>query len=154
MIARMRRLIHSIAAKLAWLPPLLARVTLFAIFFPSGKGKLSDLSGPTQYFTDLGIPFPHFNAILAACVEVGGGALLLVGLLTRVVSLPLIITMIVAIITAKWPKLESGWDFFGWDEWAYIVVLLYLFVYGPGALSLDHLLGRKIARDDASAAPR
>src|SRR3954468_22332370 len=68
-------------------------------FFQTGKGKLGDLSGPTQFFTDLGIPFPSFNAVLVGCTETVCGLLLLVGLASRLAAFPLIVTLIVAYLT-------------------------------------------------------
>src|ERR1043165_3084491 len=68
-------------------------------FFLSGKGKLADLSGPTQFFTELGIPFPAFNAALAGTTECVGGLFLLLGFASRLTTIPLIITMLVAYVT-------------------------------------------------------
>jgi putative oxidoreductase len=76
-------------------------------FFLTGKGKLMDLSKPTQYFDSLGIPFPHAQAILVACTECFGGLLLLVGLASRLVSVPLMILLTVAYITTESEAVRS-----------------------------------------------
>src|SRR5450432_3751936 len=83
--------------------PLLLALRLFFgwQFFLTGRGKLGDLEKPTAFFTDLGIPLPHFNAILAGTTECFGGLLLLVGLASRIVSVPLAFTMFVAYATAE-----------------------------------------------------
>src|SRR5258707_5761716 len=82
--------------------PLLLVIRLFWgwQFFLTGKGKLMNLSRTSQYFESLGIPFPHGQALLAACTECFGGLLLLVGLASRLISLPLLILLTVAYCTA------------------------------------------------------
>ena len=74
--------------KSEWLPLLLVRASLAAVFIPSGWGKLHDLGKVTGFFTELGIPAPHFNAVLVALLELGCGALLLVGLASRLAAVP------------------------------------------------------------------
>ncbi|MDQ3198093.1 MAG: DoxX family protein [Verrucomicrobiota bacterium] len=69
-------------------------------FFIAGKGKLADLDKPTQYFASLGIPLPHAQAILVGCVECFGGLLLIIGLASRLISVPLMILLSVAYVTA------------------------------------------------------
>src|SRR5271167_4064532 len=93
-----------------WLAPertLLQSLVLIAIrlywgwqFFQTGKGKLMDLDKPTQFFQSLGIPFPHAQAILCGTTECIGGLLLLVGLVSRLISIPLTILLTVAYLTA------------------------------------------------------
>ena len=99
--SRLRRLIHTVSRKLRWLPPSVARLTVGWIFLQSGWGKLQNLPKVVAFFTELGIPAPQFQAPLAATAEFVCGALLLAGLFTRVATLPLIVTMVVALLTAK-----------------------------------------------------
>jgi putative oxidoreductase len=142
LIVRIRRLILMVASKMSWLAPTLTRIVLGLIFVGTGWGKLHDLDKVTEYFGSLGIPLPAFNATLAATTELVGGLMILVGLLARVASLPLIFTMAVAIATAKWSDLEGVGDFFKLDEFIYIVLFLWIAVVGPGPLSIDHLLAK------------
>src|SRR5436305_14951493 len=82
-----------------WLQPLLLlviRAWWGWSFVLTGKGKLTNLERTTEFFNGLHIPLPKLNAIVASCVECGGGALLLVGLASRLASVPLIFTMLVA----------------------------------------------------------
>jgi putative oxidoreductase len=115
-------------------------------FFLAGKGKLMDLAKPTEYFQSLGIPFPHANAILAACTECFGGLLLLVGLASRLISIPLMIVMIVAYATADIDKLRAIFTepdkFLTADEFLFLLTAVIVFVCGPGLFSLDALIGR------------
>jgi putative oxidoreductase len=70
----------------------------------------------------------------------------LVGLGTRLASLPLAFTMVVAILTAKRAELDGLTSLVGFDEWAYLVFFVWLAVAGAGPLSLDALVRRLRAR--------
>ena len=69
-------------------------------FFLTGKGKLLNLDRTTDFFTELHLPLPKLNAIMAGSTECFGGLLLLLGLFARPVAVPLTFTMIVAYATA------------------------------------------------------
>jgi putative oxidoreductase len=129
--------------QLSWLAPLLARISVGWVFVESGWGKLHHLAGVVEYFTSLGIPFPTLQAPFVAAVELIGGLLLISGFATRIASLPLIGTMIVAILTAKLPELASVSDLFATSEYLYILLLLWLVVSGAGVVSLDQLIANK-----------
>jgi putative oxidoreductase len=143
----------AVAGKLAWLPPLLARVTVGWVFVESGWGKLHDLPKVTEFFRSLGIPAPEIQAPFAAGTELVCGLLLLGGLFARCASLPLIVVMIVAIKTARADELTGISDLLGFIEYLYIALLVWIAVAGPGAVSLDALLVRWLGRDDPDAAP-
>src|SRR5207244_10167834 len=98
-LRRIRHSVLSVAERLSWLPPTLARVAIGIVFVGTGWGKLHNLDKITSFFTDLGIPAPGFNAVLASSAELICGALILVGLLTRLASLPLMVVLAVAILT-------------------------------------------------------
>lgn len=138
----LRRLMLALAGALAWVGPTLARWTVGWIFVLSGWGKLHNLDQVIQFFGELGIPHPELQAPFASGTELVCGTLVLIGLFTRVASVPLIITMIVAIVTAQKEHLGSFGDVFGLIEWCYIALLVWLGVAGPGPLSLDALLVR------------
>ena len=130
------------ARKASWLPPLLIRLCLAAVFIPSGWGKLHDLQKVTDFFTELGIPWPHLNAAVVAVSELGCGALLLVGLASRLAALPLIVSMTIAILTAKRADIGGPVDLFAVDELIYGVLALAIVVLGAGAVSADGLVTR------------
>lgn len=129
--------------KLDWLPLLLARISMGSIFILSGWGKLHNLEKVTGFFTELGIPFPAFNAGLVGLTEFGCGLLILLGLLTRLASIPLIVTMTVAIITAKRSDISSFTDVLGFEEFVYIVIFIWFILKGAGKISLDALICRR-----------
>jgi putative oxidoreductase len=130
------------ARKASWLPPLLIRLCLAAVFIPSGWGKLHDLQKVTDFFTELGIPWPHGNAVVVALSELVCGTLLLVGLASRLAALPLIISMTIAILTAKRADIGGPVDLFAVDELIYAVLAIAIVVLGPGAVSADALAAR------------
>jgi putative oxidoreductase len=139
--------------RLAFLPPLLARLALGVVFVQSGWGKLHSLGRVTTYFTELGIPFASIQAPFVATIELVCGALLLVGLGTRLAALPLAGTMVVAIVTAQRAAIGGLGDLLGLLELSYLVLLVWLVIAGGGRASLDRLLvSRRSQR--SSSAPR
>ena len=124
----------------------MARLTIAGVFIETGWGKLHNLQKVIGFFTELGIPAPQLQAPLVATVEFVCGILLLVGLFTRVASLPLIVSMTVAILTAKKADIHSYSDLFGIEEYLYIVILLWLGAYGAGPISLDAIFAKRLDR--------
>jgi putative oxidoreductase len=145
-LLRLRSLGLGVAAKLDWLPPLLARLTVGTVFLQSGWGKLHNFPKVIDFFTTLGIPAPWFQAHLVATTEFVGGGLLILGLLTRLASIPLAVTMVVALLTAKRADIQEWTDLFGISEYLYIVLLSWLMTAGAGAVSLDRWLTRKLPK--------
>ena len=92
------------------LPPLLLRLYLAPVFMQAGWSKLANFESTAAWFGNpdwgLGLPAPAFLAALAAGAEFLGGLLLLPGLATRLVAIPLAVTMLVAIFAVHW---ENGW---------------------------------------------
>ena len=151
-IARVQDRLLSVAGRLSFLGPTLARLTLGVIFIGSGWGKLQNLPKVTEFFGELGIPAPGFNAVLVSSAELGCGALLLIGLLSRLAAIPLIVTMTVAILTAKRDALHSFADLFGFEEWTYIVLALWIAVAGAGPLSIDRVVRKHRGRSSHAVA--
>ena len=144
---------RRVAAHLAWLAPLFARITVGWVFLWSGWGKLSDLPTVIENFTGWGIPLPHVLGPFVSCVEFLGGLLLLAGLLSRISAGALGVTMIVAIRSAKWADVDSLETLLGFDEFEYLALFLWLAIAGAGALSVDRWLeGWFAQRRGASAA--
>jgi putative oxidoreductase len=151
-IRRLRQTALDALRHLDWAPPLLARLVIGAVFVPTGWGKLHNLPDIVDFFRQLGIPYPEIQAPFVSSIELVCGALVLVGLATRLAAIPLIGTMVVAIVTAIWPQLDSWRELFGKEELHYIALLAYLVVTGPGAVALDALAVRFVAPEPASAA--
>jgi putative oxidoreductase len=134
----------AILDRVRWLAPLLGRLAVGLLFMSTGWGKAHDIPKVTHFFETLGIPAPGLNAVVVAFSELIGGSLLVVGLFTRLATVPLIVSMIVAILTAKLGDLHGLFDLVGFDEFTYLVVLVMIAIIGPGAVSLDHLLCKKL----------
>lgn len=92
------------------LGPLLLRLYLAPIFIAAGLHKLHNIEDIISWFANpdwgLGLPAPALMAYLAALTEFLGGFALLAGVATRLVSIPLMVTMVVAALTVHWDK---GW---------------------------------------------
>ena len=89
---------------------LLLRLYLAPIMLQAGWNKATSFGDIVAWFGNpewgLGLPFPELMAFLATATELLGGLFLLVGLATRLVSIPLMITMLVAAFSVHW---ENGW---------------------------------------------
>jgi putative oxidoreductase len=115
-----------------------ARLTIGWSFFLAGKGKLANFERTVGFFESLGIPAPGFHAGFVGGVEMVGGLLLIVGLLTRVAAIPLASTMVVAYLTAHREEAFVGLsEFVDESPYAYLLVALVLIAFGPGRLALD-----------------
>jgi uncharacterized membrane protein YphA (DoxX/SURF4 family) len=138
-----------------------------AVFFPEGLQKLlfPEILG-TGRFVGIGIPWPEFFGPFVGVVEIACGLLIAVGLATRLATIPLIITMIVALLATKLPILlgHDWWIFhvremsrYGfWSaqheartDMVMLLSLIFLLIVGGGGRSLD----RRLARRRLSATP-
>jgi putative oxidoreductase len=110
-------------------------------FFLTGKGKLLNLDKTAGFFASLELPLPKLNAMLAGATECGGGLLLLLGLGSRVVSVPLAFTMAVAYATADRDALGAIFSdtdkFTSAAPFSFLLASLIVLAFGPGRLSLD-----------------
>lgn len=136
----------QITRRLSFLAPLLIRLTVGLVFIGTGWGKLHTLPDVTEFFTNLGIPFPGLNARVVAVTELAGGVLILIGLGARLVALPLAFTMVIAILTAKLSAIDGVITLVGFEEWSYLIMFLVIALGGPGAASIDALLARRWLR--------
>jgi len=121
-------------------PQLLFRLILAYGFFGPAMMKWSNIDGIAGWFAGMGYPLPTLNAYLAATTELAGAVLLLLGLATRLISIPLMFVMVVAITTVHLPNgFEAGNN--GYEiPLYYLLMLVSLLISGPGRLSLDAVL--------------
>ena len=138
---------------------LLLRLMAGGVFLWEGILKFVYPNHGVGRFLKLGMPIPAFTADFVACLEIVGGLLLLSGLLTRLIAVPFIVEMIVAILSTKvalylgtsplplppalprvgmWAVLHEVRS-----EYAQIMTVLFLLVNGPGRWSLDAVLQNK-----------
>ena len=119
---------------------LLARLAVAYGFYEPAMMKWADIDSVAQWFGSMGIPFPLLNAYMAASTEVAGVILLTLGFLTRLISLPLIVVMIVAIVTVHLQNgFSAGANGFEIPLY-YMLFLLIFFSHGAGKFSLDRFI--------------
>ncbi|QDV77995.1 DoxX family protein [Botrimarina mediterranea] len=121
---------------------LLIRLMVGFVFFSEGLQKfLYPASRGAGRFEKIGLPSPEALSYFVASFEVACGVLLMLGLLTRLASLPTIAIMLVAIVTTKLPVLaDAGFWQMAHDartDWSMLLGSIFLFIVGAGPLSMD-----------------
>ena len=130
-----------------WLAPILLlaiRLWMASIFFRSGLLKLQDPDGAIYLFSEVHpVPFlpPELAAYLAMTIELVCSALLALGLAARFAALPMLAMALVIqfVVGAHDPT------FFQVEHYYWMFLLAVIVTKGPGSLSLDHLLARRLA---------
>ena len=123
---------------------ILIRLMVGAVFLSEGIQKflLADTLGAGR-FAKIGLPNPDFLGSFVGSFEIICGFLILIGLLTRLASIPLIIIMFVAIATTKSEVLaEKGfWEMMHGSrtDWAMLLGSIFLLIKGGGRWSIDSL---------------
>jgi putative oxidoreductase len=114
--------------------------------FQTGKGKLENIDRFIDFLTHLHIPMPAANAYFVASLECVGGLLLMLGLASRLICIPLTINFIVAFLTAD---REAVVNFFKDQDaftnaapFLYLLVSLLVLAFGPGFFSIDEVIRR------------
>ncbi|MFP4664434.1 MAG: DoxX family protein [Bacteroidales bacterium] len=129
--------------KLRDLPLLFLRLILAYGFYKPAMGKIKDIQAVGQNFESMGIPAPMLSGYLVGITEFLAVWLFLLGLGTRLISIPVMITMLVAIFAVHW---QAGFaaSAGGFEIPLYYFLMAFtLFVIGPGRISIDHLIGKK-----------
>lgn len=119
---------------------LLARLAVAYGFYEPAMMKWKDIDSVAKWFGSMGIPFPTLHAYLTATTEIVGVVLLILGLFTRIISIPLMIIMVVAIMTVHITHgFSAGSN--GFEIPLYYMLFLFIFLsHGAGAFSLDRLI--------------
>lgn len=138
---------------------LFLRLMAGGVFLSEGILKFVYPNQGVGRFTKLGFAYPHETAIFIAILEIVGGLLLISGLLTRLIAIPFIIEMIVAMLSTKislylgtsplpappalpkvgfWAVMHETRS-----DYAQIMTAAFLLINGPGRWSLDYLLERQ-----------
>ena len=122
---------------------LIARLVVAYGFYEPALMKWNDINSVASWFATLGIPFPTLNAYLASTTELLGVVLIAIGFLTRIMSIPLMIVMVVAIFTVHIGNGFSAGDN-GFEIPLYYLIFLGLFLSnGAGKFSVDYLIFKK-----------
>ena len=157
-----------------WAPPasaprsaILIRCMAGGVFLWEGILKFVYTNQGVGRFTKIGIPAPELTAHFVAVLEIVGGVLLISGFLTRLIAIPFVVEMLVAMLSTKValylgtsplplppaPPQVGAWAVLHEirSEYAQIMSALFLLVAGPGPWSVDALLARRrIGRTSAA----
>lgn len=129
-----------------WLPLLLFRLTLSYGFFMPAVHKFQHYEATVKWFASAGFPYPHFLVALTGGFEILGSILLFLGLCTRLISIPLIFIMCVAIFSVHWQygfsAANNGFEI----PFYYAVMLLGLLFIGPGKVSIDGWIKKALSK--------
>ena len=149
---------------------LLIRLMAGGVFLWEGILKFVYRNQGVGRFTKIGIPAPHATAVFIGVLEILGGILLISGLLTRLISIPFVIEMLVAMASTKIalylgtsplplppaPPTVGIWAVLHEirSDYAQIMSVLFLGIAGPGPLSLDAVLAGRRRRDTTAGVTR
>ncbi|HEX8888031.1 MAG TPA: DoxX family protein [Pyrinomonadaceae bacterium] len=138
---------------------ILLRVMAGSVFLWEGILKFVYVNQGVGRFTKLGIPAPAAMATFDGVLEIVGGVLIMTGFLTRLIAIPFIIEMLVAMLTTKIPLYLGTYPLalppsppqIGFwavlheirSEYAQLMTSIFLLIVGPGRLSLDALFARR-----------
>ncbi|MFZ1280359.1 MAG: DoxX family protein [Ignavibacteriaceae bacterium] len=138
------KLVVEHLAKLKDIHLLAVRLLLAYGFYNPAIMKWQNINSIAEWFGEMGIPLPTLNAYMAASTEMAGVVLLTLGLASRIISIPLIFVMIVAIVTVHLGNgFEAGNNGYEIPIY-YILLLLIVLIYGAGKLSLDNIIKKKL----------
>jgi len=122
---------------------LLARLIVAYGFLEPALMKWNDMGAVAQWFGSMGIPFPTLNAYMAGTTEIVGLVLVALGLFTRLISIPMMIIMVVAIMTVHLGHGFSAGNN-GFEIPLYYMLFLFIFAtHGAGKFSVDYFLFEK-----------
>jgi len=131
------------------------RAAVGLIFFTQGILKFIDPRMGVLRFAKIGFPYPYFTAHFVGTFEIVCGLLVLIGLLTRFASIPLLVVILTAIVTTKLPELgrpDQGFWLMVSDartDFAMTMCLVFLSIAGAGRWSFDELLAPKPRADSS-----
>jgi putative oxidoreductase len=146
MIEKLYRLLIAAASSLQ--SPFLLAVRLYWGWqlVQSGWGKLHNIDKVTEFFTSLGLPAPGLTAHFIASLEFVGGVLLILGLASRLIAVPLTINLIVAFITADHDALMSIFSdpdkFYAAAPYTFLFASILILIFGPGLFSADAAISK------------
>jgi len=117
--------------------------------YESGVGHLTHVAKTAAFFEGLNIPHPVANVYISGSTELAGGVLLMLGLFSRFISVPLLFNFCVAYWTASRPEVVDLLHFRNPDAFIndsafpFLATSLLVLAFGAGAISLDRLFFKK-----------
>lgn len=127
------------------------RVTWGHQFFVIGLGKLQNMEKTIQGFISLHIPHPELHSYLVGYTEMICGFLIFIGLASRIASIPLIITMLVALSIAHGPEISEfkfllePMSLVKQPPYPFLITAIMIFCFGPGKVAVDAWVKRWVS---------
>ena len=121
---------------------LFVRIFFGALFFMHGLDKMMNFSQLSQTFPSVLGLGSYMTLMLSIFCEFACSIFLIVGMLTRIVLIPMIASMAVAFF-----DIHDGFMPEGELSLIYLIVFIVLFITGPGRYSADYLIDRKVKKD-------
>ncbi len=128
------------------------RMTWGHQFFITGLGKLGHMDKVIDFFTSLGFKHPVYLSYSVASLETVCGFLLFIGFASRIAAIPMIITMLIALSTAHAPNISNfrfltePLELVKQEPYAFLLMALMVFIFGPGRISVDAWIKRWVDR--------
>ncbi|MCE2982986.1 MAG: DoxX family protein [Parachlamydia sp.] len=127
---------------------LLCRLNWGILFLLAGWKKLQGIDTFASLLSEQGFPYEYFFAHLAAWTEFLGGICLLLGLASRLMAIPLIITMLTAYATVHFDAVKAIWydpsQFVAQAPFTFLLAALLVLAFGPGRFSLDYAIEKML----------
>jgi len=143
MLTKIYTLSKNILQNFQSLALLLARLIVAYGFLEPALMKWKDIDAVAQWFGSMGIPLPTLNAYMAATTEIVGVVLVTLGLFIRLISIPMMVIMVVAIMTVHLAHGFSAGNN-GFEIPLYYMLFLFIFAtHGAGKFSVDYFLFEK-----------
>lgn len=134
---------QTIAFRLDFIFKLIPRLVIGAVFIPAGWAKLQSMSKTIEYFANIHIPLSSLLAPVVALSELVCGFFILIGFYTRPSTIPLMVIMVVAILTAHKVDLSSAMTLVEMPQALYFVILVCIFSSSAGTFSVDQMFFRR-----------
>lgn len=138
------KLVNNASARSVDWSLLIMRLVLAFGFFKPGVKKFEAINSTTEWFASLNIPLPKLMVLLTGTIEFAGFFLLMLGLLTRYISVLLMLIMLVAIFAVHlgngFYAANNGFEI----PLYYLVMLFVIFGKGPGKFSIDEAVVNKV----------
>ncbi len=142
-LLKVTKILDPLLSKFQSLSLLFIRLILAYGFYEPAMNKWSDIGAVASWFESMGLPLPTLQAYMAASTEITGVVLLTLGLFTRLISIPLMVVMVVAVVTVHLPNGFSSGDN-GFEIPLYYFLMLFVLVaHGAGKISVDAFINTK-----------
>src|SRR5271166_3124270 len=120
-------------------------------FVLTGFGKLTHLAVIAERFAGWHVPAPYPSAIAAGTAELVCGSLLVLGVASRFATVPLIVTMIVAYLTAHADEVTDLDTFVTAPPFLFMLTCVIVLLFGPGVFSIDYLVRRLVSKSQVES---